>query len=668
MIVMKTNKILSVLLIIGLGLFAVPSFQSILAAQEPARLQKPLQHEVAVTLKLIQVYVTDKNGKPVTNLDKSDFRVFDNGELQKITEFERHMAPLPIPPTEKTLRDKTVAPTALSSPRMNRKFFFLIDTASNDLAGIEKARSASLRFLENQILPLDEVGVFSYSFMKGVVLHIYLTTDHQKVREAIRRIREVPGMGGGGTGGADTGLTIKAGSGGGSDTKISVGGSIGLSREFTARMINLARALRYIPGYKNILYFSQGLAIRGTDGQSLRRLEDMSQEFAASNAPFYAVNTKTPDPFIPGERESRPRNEGKDMLTFVAERTGGKAYEDAGAVDRFNDVARDIQNLTRNYYVLGYPVSEKWDGKYHKINVEIPSGDYRVQAQAGYFNPKPFREYSDLEKELHLFDLALSEKPVSQTPMIFSMRALNFVYGEDTRILMLSKIPGEVIEKFSKKKAELVSLAFDNQDNPVARKQTKLDLTRYGGMDVFYASDAAFRPGAYRCRIIIRNLDTGDSALAYAQTNVLPKAGSGLSIYTPLLLAAGSNFVYLDGSAKKNAAPWMDIYSYDRAHYSPIIGEATKGTAKLFAIVPCSSTGIVKPDVTLTAFLINSVSGERIPMPLVVLDKSQNANVEIQFVEFSAKDVASGKYSLYFYAKEAGTKSVSYAQTFLTIK
>lgn len=36
-----------------------------------------LQHEVTVTIKLIQVYVTDKEGNSVTDLEKSDFELFD---------------------------------------------------------------------------------------------------------------------------------------------------------------------------------------------------------------------------------------------------------------------------------------------------------------------------------------------------------------------------------------------------------------------------------------------------------------------------------------------------------------------------------------------------------------------------------------------------------------
>jgi len=60
-----------------------------LEAQEKG-VQKELQHEVAVTLKLIQVYVTDHEGNPVTYLKKEDFVLRDNGELKTITDFETH--------------------------------------------------------------------------------------------------------------------------------------------------------------------------------------------------------------------------------------------------------------------------------------------------------------------------------------------------------------------------------------------------------------------------------------------------------------------------------------------------------------------------------------------------------------------------------------------------
>src|SRR5512136_2377037 len=52
--------------------------------------QPPLKYEVSVTLKLIQVYVTDKSGRPVRDLTKNEFTLMDNGKPVTISAFERH--------------------------------------------------------------------------------------------------------------------------------------------------------------------------------------------------------------------------------------------------------------------------------------------------------------------------------------------------------------------------------------------------------------------------------------------------------------------------------------------------------------------------------------------------------------------------------------------------
>ena len=52
--------------------------------------QPPLKYEVSVTLKLIQVYVTDKSGKPVRDLTKDEFKLTDNGKPVTLSAFEKH--------------------------------------------------------------------------------------------------------------------------------------------------------------------------------------------------------------------------------------------------------------------------------------------------------------------------------------------------------------------------------------------------------------------------------------------------------------------------------------------------------------------------------------------------------------------------------------------------
>lgn len=154
-------------------------------AQEAVRPQKPLQHQVSVTLKLIQVLVTDKKGNPVTDLRKEDFVLYDNGKEQKLTEFERH--DLKLPTTDGTPADERVAPTQITSAPLllNRKLFFLFDFAYTNPQGARRAVQEALRFIDTRLLPTDEVAVISYSALQRLRIHQFLTSDHSKIRKAV---------------------------------------------------------------------------------------------------------------------------------------------------------------------------------------------------------------------------------------------------------------------------------------------------------------------------------------------------------------------------------------------------------------------------------------------------------------------------------------------------
>ena len=144
----------------------------------------PLQHEVSVTLKLIQVYVTDKKGNPAVDLTKEDFFIWDNGKKKQITDFEKHVLTVPVVGIAKaeTVREKD-AP--VDAPKLNRKFYIFFDFAFNTSRGILDSKKAALHFIDEYIQPTDELGLFSFSAGEGLVLHEILTTDHNKVREII---------------------------------------------------------------------------------------------------------------------------------------------------------------------------------------------------------------------------------------------------------------------------------------------------------------------------------------------------------------------------------------------------------------------------------------------------------------------------------------------------
>jgi len=134
--------------------------------------QTQLRHEVKVTVKLIQVYVTDKKGNSVLDLSRDDFLITDEGQKKPITEFEKHVLSFPSQNDEaKPEAIETPAPPARGL--MPRKFFLFFDFAYNNAKGILKAREAALHFIDTQLQPQDEVAVLSYSAMKSLKLHEY---------------------------------------------------------------------------------------------------------------------------------------------------------------------------------------------------------------------------------------------------------------------------------------------------------------------------------------------------------------------------------------------------------------------------------------------------------------------------------------------------------------
>ncbi len=644
-------------LLSGLGSMA-------LAAQE----QPPLRHEVSVSLKLIQVYVTDKAGKPVVDLSRDDFRLFDNGQRQTITDFERHMSPptqaavAAGKPPEPSMAELQAAPPPAAL--LNRKFFILIDCDANDLAGIAKARNAALRFIDHQAQPGDEISVLSYSSTTGIISHSSLTADHVQARTALSRIRDIPGRSMVSTGGADTGVIVV---GTGTDGEMKILGTPKVRTSpfhiFIDRMTDLAKALRYIPGYKNVLFFSWGRPMPLNDGESVRRLDSMTKAFSTANAPFFTINTETPFPWKP------KGSGGIDTLDFMARKTGGKAFYEVGAVHYFDEIAPQIQDLTRNYYVLGYPIQESWDGKYHKIKVEMVSGGYVIQAQSGYNNPKPFKDYSAFERELHLFDLALSDKPRMEPPLIFPMTAACFHPPEEEsgRVLMAAKIPRPVMEAFAGREVELAALILDEQDRPVDRIRLKPKLASVAGQEPLFAADSAVPPGSYRLRIIIRDLETGNAAMAYARAE-MPRADHArpLRIDAPLLAIQGGPLARIEGVPGKNSA-WKSHYALDDRAFAPITGEVPSGISKLAIWIPYVQAAATPGSPALWASLVDTRNGASLAADLKIIQQDLRPHGGIVRGELTFEGIPAGSYRLYIYAKNEALDAPSYIQIPLTI-
>jgi hypothetical protein len=198
---------------------------------------------------------------------------------------------------------------------------------------------------------------------------------------------------------------------------------------FIWSMRALAQTLRYEAGLKYVILCSKGIKGKdigrgeyayGRNTDLSRDYEEMCREIAAANISIYPINTA--DTTIGFQQidkaDWKESKTGVPFLREFASHTGGRFLGPARNAPELMD---RLQALTGSYYVLGYPVSEAWDGKYHAVRVNVRRSGVEVQAQPGYFDPKLFAAYSKIEREIDLVDLALADDPMSQDPIRFGM-------------------------------------------------------------------------------------------------------------------------------------------------------------------------------------------------------------------------------------------------------
>jgi VWFA-related protein len=715
------------LLILSIFAGVLPS-----AAQAQQKmLTKPLQYEVSVVLKLVHVYVTDKKGKPVPDLMRNDFSLTDNGTPVTITEFEKHSLGLSKgePASSKVSKAATQQPrleTPIDRPAA-RKFFLFFDMAFNTARGIADAKKAALHFLDTQVNPEDEIGVISYSTFGGTKVHEFLTKDHSKARDAVGKIDQ-----GGLTGRAEeiedrywrivSAYEAPVQGAGGQRLPSYVYEAMtererlkALTQTFVLSLTTLAKALRAVPGQKPFILFSSGIpssviygnqaggapaspsprasGLRFDPGDpKLKAMnEAMYKEFAASGCTFYAFDTresaKGMDLFgyddlarqtgvgvsgtgaPAGDSSSIFRDSkvtGINFLKRFSDLTGGRYFSN---IDRYAKNLDQIQALTGAYYVLGYSINEQWDGRFHAVKVKVKRKGCEIRAQAGYFNPKPFSEYTKLEKELHLYDLALNERAFSRLPVNVPITSLVYGHGAGSRLGIIAQIPGAVTEKLAGGRLEFVAIFFggDGEIREVLRAET--DPAAYRGRAMIFTASAELEPGTYSCRLVARDMDTGLSAVASAVATVGTPQAAGLRLSTPLILTEGASGSYLDAGPLKKMDPLAlaDVYAYDRSQFSPVIVELPQGAVSLRVIVPYSMPEVTEPDLAVSAYAIDANSGGRTPVSFSRIERTRSGSQGVLSFVIPVAGLAPGTYFLHFHAEDRASKSIGHTFTSFTV-
>ncbi len=437
---MKKHSSLAIMLMLSL---LAPVF-----GQNPAPPQQEPQLDdedvVRITTNLIQLdaVVTDKNGKPVTDLRADEFEVLENGEPQTITNFSyvALAGAAEKPATPKAPADKNappLPPAFLRPEQVRRTLALVIDDLGLSAESFPFVRRALKKFVDEQMQPGDLVAIIRTSGSMGALQQF--TSDKRVLYAAIEHLHwNQLGRGGISPFGALKGQTLA------DDMSADVPGASGEDGssidEFRSELFTIGtlgtlsyivNGLRELPGRKSVMLFSDGLKILNRDGQALRAadivgtssvntrsnriidsLRHLTELANRASVVIYTMdvrglqvlgvtaadNTRGLD--RPQEKDGLVSNQLEEaMLTrrtdlfdsqqglnYLAQETGGVAIRNN------NDFSGGIQKMLNDqqgYYLLAYHPDEKtFDPKrtrFNKLQIKVTRPGLKVRYRSGFY-------------------------------------------------------------------------------------------------------------------------------------------------------------------------------------------------------------------------------------------------------------------------------------------
>jgi VWFA-related protein len=286
--------------------------------------------------------VTDSKGRYINGLKPADFRILEDGIVQKVATFAEGNRPALAVLDDGSTRPLIEAPSQSPSAKpgldaradafVGTNVFILFDTSNFMYRGFVYAEDAIADFVRG-LDRADSIAV--YTFSRNLSRASVLTRDRN---DAIVGLRKA-------VAGDDTAL-------------------------YNALLLTLRDAAK-VPGRKVVIVFSNG-----PDNASMVAPDDVRAVAEDEGIPIYVISTNevNKDPI------------SSNVFRRITSRTGGKAYWAKTwqkQVEAFESIREDLGN---SYTVTYYPAPNPNEG-FRKIAVEIssdPAKKFRVRARPGY--------------------------------------------------------------------------------------------------------------------------------------------------------------------------------------------------------------------------------------------------------------------------------------------
>ena len=343
--------------------------------------------KVKVGVKAVTVYATvrDRHGRIITNLDKDDFVLKQDGETQAIQYFSQ----------------ESDLPLTLG---------LLVDTILSQRNVLDAERSASYGFLDHMLGGTPANGgakdqAFLIHFDREVELLQDLTSSRQKLQSALADLHtpemERRPQGGGGSQGQGGGWPPDDGGPQGNPR----GGRRGQGWHgpgtllYDAIYLASHDVMQKQKGRKSLVVLSDGV-----DRGSQETLEEAMEAAQRSDTIVYSIlfagdhpssfrprggfggwgGMGRPGSRFPGRFPREERPDGKKILEKISRETGGEMFQVSKKLP-IDAIYAQIEQELRSQYSLAYTPEPDPTPGYHKIGLTTKKKGLIVQAREGYY-------------------------------------------------------------------------------------------------------------------------------------------------------------------------------------------------------------------------------------------------------------------------------------------
>src|ERR1700736_5670480 len=305
------------------------------ASQAPSPGQNPTVIQSRVNLVDILFTVLNRRNKLVPELEKGDFKIWDDKAPQEIRYFSKQ--------TDLPLR-----------------IGMLLDTSNSIRDRIKFEQDASINFLFS-VLRRNKDEAFVMTFDDEPQIVQAFTGDAGALRDQITKTRA-----GGGTAIYDA--------------------------IYEACVKELSHPPRPPGDQPDVVRRVMILISDGDDNLSTHTRSEAIEMAQRTSVVIYTISTSTQwiqlsqtDPDKLANRKTH-LTEGDKILQDLADETGGRAFFPYH-VDDLDQSFQDIGDELRNQYSIAYiPTNSQLDGRYHRIKIEVPDHKgYQVRSRRGYY-------------------------------------------------------------------------------------------------------------------------------------------------------------------------------------------------------------------------------------------------------------------------------------------